>query len=99
MVGAAVFGVVGNDAAAAAAASVEDRIAVAAVEPTVAEVDNGMAAVAVPVEPAAGADNRHRTQLVVARQRVSNLCPPGSAHVPRPPGPAEQLTWPSFVAW
>lgn len=97
MVGAAVFGVVGNDAAAA----VEERIAVAAVEPAVAvfEVDNGTAAVAVPVAPAAGADNRHQAQLVVARQRVSNLCPPGSAHVPHPPGPAEQPTWPSSVAW
>lgn len=98
MVGAAVCGVVGI----AAAAAVEDRIDAAVVEPTVAAagVDNGTAAAAaVAVALAAGADNRHQARLVVARQRASNLCPPGSAHVPHPPGPAEQPTWPSFVAW
>lgn len=62
--------VVGN-----AAAAVEDRIDAAAVEPAVAAVeveDNDTAAVAA-VAPVAGADNRHRTRLVVARQRASNL--------------------------
>lgn len=83
-------------------AAAEDRTGAIAVVQAVAAaavgVDNDTAAVAV-VAPVAGSGIRHRTQLVVARQRASNLCPPGSAHVHPPPGPAEQPTWPSSVAW
>lgn len=79
-----------------AAVAVEDNSAeVAADERVAAVVDNGKVAVA----PAVGADIHCQTQLVVARRHASNLCPPGSVDAPRPPGPAEQPTWPSSEAW
>lgn len=82
----------------------DNVVAVAAVDgeraadAAVAVVDNGRAAADVAL--ALGADShRHRAQLVVARRHASNLCLPGSAGVPHPPGPAEQPTLPSSEAW
>lgn len=82
-----------------AAVAVEDNSAGVAVDERVAAVvDNGKVAAAA-VALAAGVDIHRQTQLVVARRHASNLCPPGSVDAHRPPGPAEQPTWPSSEAW
>lgn len=71
-----------------------------AVGSAVAEVGNGRVAAVVALVAVVGTDiHRHQAQLVVARRHASNLCLPGSADAPPPPGPAEQPTWPSSEAW